>query len=94
MVRIGKLQVKWNGEAPQKDIKTGINEAMAEVSGLEHHVKTLKCPACLTQKLHLISVELGPEGWQAAVRCDCRAAGILTQKGMHFDLPLPKEVTK
>jgi len=72
------------------DVKAAIDEKLHEVDELREHIKTLPCPSCTkTGELSLGSVEFGPKGWQVGVICNCRAKGVLTQEGVHFDLTLP-----
>ncbi len=94
MVKIGKLVIQWQ-QNPEHNghIKTDVSDKMAEITGLKDHVKTLNCPACGNALVKLVSVEVGPKGWQAAVVCSCQARGILNQNGLHFELPTSKEGT-
>jgi len=69
------------------DVKQQIDKKLVEVNELKVHVAGLGCPACGHKDLALVSMEVGPQGWQAAVFCKCHAKGVLTNEGLHFDLP-------
>lgn len=83
MVKLfGRKQPDHNGDVNQQ-----IDKKLIEINELKEHVAGLACPGCGHKDLALVSVERGPQGWQAAIFCKCLAKGILTNEGLHFDLP-------
>lgn len=79
-----KKQQKHNG-----DVKAKIDEKLLEVNALKKHVEAQACPSCGKKTLALMSVEFGPKGWQSGVLCQCLMRGVMTNEGLHFDLPRP-----
>ncbi len=73
------------------DVSAAIDRKLKEINDLREHIKALACPSCSkTGGFNLGSVEFGPKGWQVGVICTCRATGVLTGEGLHFDLTLPE----
>lgn len=58
-------------------------------------IQKQKCPICATQKLKVLTMELGDKGWEAKTRCaDCGTTSIYNNTGFHVEASYHSEAKK
>lgn len=96
-MKIGRFQFPRARSPLESDGIAGqIDRRLKKVKDLRDHVKKLPCPACTkNDALTLVSVELGPKGWEAGILCsNCKTNGVLNQDGMHVNVLTQQEAAK